>query len=154
MLIPSKRENLQDHKIKTVTLFFAKPFSLMYLILITTFNSIQYRKQIITRIIKGTGGLGSWRPSKLLHYWERPEESGDVRRLAVTETPVKDHQLMLMWKTLIIIIIIIMGWQRWNHQSHNKRMQQISAEDLPASKTVLTHRYNGSKTTWENTNED
>ena len=25
---------------------------------------------------------------------------GDLRRLAVTETPVKDHQLKLMWKTL------------------------------------------------------
>ena len=24
---------------------------------------------------------------------------GDLRRLAVTQTPVKDHQLMLMWKT-------------------------------------------------------
>ena len=23
---------------------------------------------------------------------------GDVRRLAVTQIPVKDHQLMLMWK--------------------------------------------------------
>ena len=26
---------------------------------------------------------------------------GDLRRLAVTQTPVKDHQLTLMWKTLI-----------------------------------------------------
>ena len=25
---------------------------------------------------------------------------GDLRRLAVTQTPVKDHQLMLIWKTL------------------------------------------------------
>ena len=25
---------------------------------------------------------------------------GDLRRLAVTQTPVKDHQLVLMWKTL------------------------------------------------------
>ena len=25
---------------------------------------------------------------------------GDLRRLAVTYTPVKDHQLTLMWKTL------------------------------------------------------
>ena len=25
---------------------------------------------------------------------------GDLKRLALTETPVKDHQLKLMWKTL------------------------------------------------------
>ena len=25
---------------------------------------------------------------------------GDLRRLAVTQTPVKNHQLMLVWKTL------------------------------------------------------
>ena len=25
---------------------------------------------------------------------------GDLKRLAVTQTPVKDHQLTLMWKTL------------------------------------------------------
>ena len=25
------------------------------------------------RISKGTGGLGGWRPSKLQHYWKRPE---------------------------------------------------------------------------------
>ena len=25
---------------------------------------------------------------------------GDLRRLAVTQTPVKNHQLILMWKTL------------------------------------------------------
>ena len=28
------------------------------------------------------------------------KSSGDLRRHAVTQTPVKDHQLMLMWKTL------------------------------------------------------
>ena len=34
---------------------------------------------------------------------------GDLRRLVVTQTPVKDHQLKLMWKTLkkVIIMIII-----------------------------------------------
>ena len=28
------------------------------------------------------------------------ETWGDLRRLAVTQTPVKNHQLILMWKTL------------------------------------------------------
>ena len=32
---------------------------------------------------------------------QNPEMSpGDLRRLAVTQTPVKNHQLTLMWKTL------------------------------------------------------
>ena len=38
------------------------------------------------------------------------ETWGDLRRLAVTQTSVKDHQLKLMWKILkekIIIIIIV-----------------------------------------------
>ena len=39
------------------------------------------------------------------------QSSGDLRRLTVTKTPVRNHQLMLVWKTLkseqIIIIIII-----------------------------------------------
>ena len=38
-----------------------------------------------------------------------PEMSpGDLRRLAVTQTPVKNHQLTLMWKTLKEYIMIIM----------------------------------------------
>ena len=33
---------------------------------------------------------------------QNPETSpGDLRRLAVTQTPVKNHQLTLMWKTLM-----------------------------------------------------
>ena len=57
-------------------------------------------------IIKGTGGLGSWRPSEdhpndsIIKNGQNIEKSpGDLRRLAVTQTPVKNHQLMLMWKT-------------------------------------------------------
>ena len=54
-------------------------------------------------VTKGTGGLESWRPSG-----DHPNDSivenglnieknpGDLRRLSVTQTPVKDHQLMLM----------------------------------------------------------
>ena len=33
---------------------------------------------------------------------QNPEKSpGDLRRLAVTQSPVKDHELTLMWKTLM-----------------------------------------------------
>ena len=59
------------------------------------------------RIIKGTGGLGDKRTSEdhsnyyIIENGKIAEKSpGDLRILAVTQTPVKDHQLKLMWKTL------------------------------------------------------
>ena len=55
------------------------------------------------RIIKETGGLGSWRPSgdhpnnNIIEDGQNTEKSpGDLRTLAVTRAPVKDHQLKLM----------------------------------------------------------
>ena len=58
------------------------------------------------RIIKRLGGLGSWRSGwdypndSIAKTGQNPETSpGDLRRLAVTQTPVKTHQLTLMWKT-------------------------------------------------------
>ena len=46
-------------------------------------------------------------PNYIIEIGQNTEKSpGDLRRLAVTKTPVKDHQLTLVWKTLIIIIII------------------------------------------------
>ena len=63
------------------------------------------------RIIKVTGGLGILRMSgdhpnySIIENGQNTEKSpGDLRRLAVTQTPVQDHQLTLMWKTLIMII--------------------------------------------------
>ena len=60
------------------------------------------------KIIKRTGGLGSWRPSgdhpnySITENGQNIEKSpGDLRRLTVSQTPVKDHQLTLMWKTLM-----------------------------------------------------
>ena len=54
-------------------------------------------------ITKGTGGLGSWRPSgdhlnyNIIENGQNTGKSpGDLRRLAVTKIPVKDHQLTLM----------------------------------------------------------
>ena len=58
-------------------------------------------------IIKGTGGFGSWRTSEdhpnysIVENGQKTEKSPvDLMRLAVAQTPVKDHQLMLMRKTL------------------------------------------------------
>ena len=52
-------------------------------------------------------GLGGWRTSVNHPHYSTIENSqntkkspGDLRRLAVTKSPVKDHQLKLMGKTL------------------------------------------------------
>ena len=51
------------------------------------------------RITKGTGGFGSWWTSgdhpnySIIEIGQNTEKSpGDLRRLTVTQTPVKDHQ--------------------------------------------------------------
>ena len=51
--------------------------------------------------IKVTGRLGSWRTggdhSSIVENEQNTEKSpGDLRKLAVTQNPVKDHQLTLM----------------------------------------------------------
>ena len=59
------------------------------------------------RIIKGSGGLGDKRTGGdhpnyyIIENGQNTEKSlGNLRRLAVTQTPVKDHQLTVIWKTL------------------------------------------------------
>ena len=53
-------------------------------------------------LLKGTGGLGSWRtsqnhPNYNIENGQNTEKSpGDLRILAVTQTPVKDDKLTLM----------------------------------------------------------
>ena len=44
------------------------------------------------------GRVGTIQTTALLKTEKSP---GDLRRLAVTQSPVKDHQLTLMWKTLM-----------------------------------------------------
>ena len=52
--------------------------------------------------------FGSWRPSgdhpnnSIIENGQNTEKSsGDLRRLAVTQSPAKDYQRTLMWKTLM-----------------------------------------------------
>ena len=59
-------------------------------------------------LLKGTGRFGSWRTSgdhlnySIIENGQNTEKSpGDLRRLAVSQNPVKDHLLKLMWKTLM-----------------------------------------------------
>ena len=55
------------------------------------------------RIIKGPGGFGSWQTGRdypndsVTENGQNTEKSlGHLRRLTVTQTPVKNHQLTLM----------------------------------------------------------
>ena len=59
-------------------------------------------------LLKGLGGFGSWQPggdypnNSFIEDGQNTENCpGDLRRLAVTQSPMKDNQLMLMWKTLM-----------------------------------------------------
>ena len=58
-------------------------------------------------MIKGIGGLGSWLISgdhpndSIIENGQNTEKSpGDLKRLDVTQTPVKGYQLTLKWKSL------------------------------------------------------
>ena len=60
-------------------------------------------QRIIKKIIKKTGGLGGWSTSRdhpnynIIEDGQNTEKNpGDLRRLAVTQNLVKDHQLKLM----------------------------------------------------------
>ena len=66
---------------------------------------------VISTVTKGlvtrTGGLGNKKTSRdhpnynIIKIGRNTEKNpGDLRRLAVAQTPVKNHQLKLMWKTL------------------------------------------------------
>ena len=61
------------------------------------------------RISRGTGELGNKRTSgdhpnySIIKISQNNEKSsGDLRRLTVAQTPMRNHQLTLVWKTLII----------------------------------------------------
>ena len=82
-----------------------------YLDLTRELKKLWNRKVTIIPIVIGTFGTvtkgllkgledleDEWRPSKLQHYWERTEYWEESRRLAVTQTPLKNHQLKLMLK--------------------------------------------------------
>ena len=61
-------------------------------------------------LLKGPEDLevGDHPKNNIIENGQNTEKSpGDLRRLAVTQTPVKDHQLTLMWKTPMKMMIII-----------------------------------------------
>ena len=71
---------------------------------------------VIKRIIKGHGGLGNKRMSGdhrnhyIIENGQNTEKSpGDLRKHAVTQTPMKSHHLTLMRKTLVMIILSLIS---------------------------------------------
>ena len=54
-------------------------------------------------LLKGQDDLEVCERVETIHYWERPSTEkgpGDLRKHAVTQTPVKNYQLILRWKIL------------------------------------------------------
>ena len=75
-------------------------------------------------MIKGLGGVGNKRRSdnysnnSIIKISQNTEKSpGNFKRLAVIQTPVRNHQLMLVWKTqmskMMIIKVYDMAPQSW-----------------------------------------
>ena len=83
------------------------------------------------------GGLGNKRmcgehPNySIIGIGQNTEKSpGDLRKLAVTQTPVRNHRLMLVWKTLkreqiIIIIIPFLKWTRDELRQMDPRTRKL-----------------------------
>ena len=81
-----------------------------------------YTRNDTQRLAKGTGRVGNRRTSRnRLNYsifkigQNTEKNTGELRRLSVTQTPVKDHQLSAKvnvknYQVIIIIIIIGMIW--------------------------------------------
>ena len=63
------------------------------------------------RIGTRTGGLGNKRTSgdypndKIVDISQNTESPGDLKRLALTQTPVENNQITLQWK--------ILKWEKW-----------------------------------------
>ena len=74
------------------------------------------------------GVLGSWRTSEdhpnysILENGQNTKKSpGELRRLALTQTPVKEPQLTPIWKTLKVYLIIII-MREFSKLAHNVHM--------------------------------
>ena len=128
-----------DHRIKLIECEKDK-----YLDLARELKKLWNMKVTIVPIVIGAFGTATKGLLKSL-------EDLEVGRRAKTQTPVKNHQLTLMWKTV----------KEYNNNNNNNNIRHSTPEttlkdymylkrekgDLPASKTLLTHWYNDSKTT-------
>ena len=89
-----------------------KPWSIKVMVIQTEIESLS--TVTISRIDKGTGGLGNKRTGgdhpngSIIKFCQNTKKSpGDLRRLTVIQTPVKNHQLMLGVENLQMSKIIM-----------------------------------------------
>ena len=62
-----------------------------------------FSNQMIVKRIRGLGNnsTSGGNPNDITEIGQNNEKNpGDLRRLVVTQTPVRDHQVTLLWKTL------------------------------------------------------
>ena len=99
-----KRIKLKECEKKDNNLDLARELKKLWNMKVTIIPIVIGASGTVTKgLFQGTGGLGSWRTSgdhpnySIIENDQNTEKSpGDLRRLVVTETPVKDHQLKLM----------------------------------------------------------
>ena len=102
------RINLKESEKKDKYLDLARELKKLWNMKVTIVSIVIGALGTITKgLLKKPRGLGSWRTGRdypndnIAKNGQNPETSlGDLRSLAVTQTPVKDYQLTLMWKTL------------------------------------------------------
>ena len=89
-----------------------KPWNMKVTILLIVIGALS---TITKGLFKRPGGLGILRTGRdypkdsIAENSQNPETSpGDLRRLAVTQTPVKNRQLTLMWKSLTPIVVVVL----------------------------------------------
>ena len=97
------RINLKESEKKDKYLDLARELKKLWNMKVTIVPIVIGALGTATKFIKGPGGLGSWRTGRdypndsIAEDGQNTETSpGDLRRLAVTQTPVKNHQLILM----------------------------------------------------------
>ena len=88
--------------------------------------------------MKGFGGLGGWRTSgdhqnySIIENGQNTKKNlRDLRRLAVIQAPVKDHQLKLMWKT------------QWVNNNNDNKITLTAQISLTLSLSVFIIHYSG-----------
>ena len=122
----------------------------MYCITVVIDIIMAIRLYSYQRIDTGTRGLGNKSGNhpneRFIKIGQNPEKSpGDLKTLAVTQTPVRNHRLILVWKPRkwIIIIIIIIDQRRRKLMTMHKARNDVAdymcqekkeEEDLPALK--------------------
>ena len=98
------RINLKESEKKDKYLDLARELKKLWNMKVTIVPIVISSLGTVTKgFIKGSGGLGSWQTGRdypndsITDDGQNTETSpGDLRRVAVTQTPVKNHQLILM----------------------------------------------------------